>query len=62
TIPAGNDAVCAFEALSESYATVGWKLVELPAISEPNRQFTVEIVTTSPATTGSVRECWIVER
>lgn len=58
TIPAGADAICAIEALSESYATVGWRLVELPRGDERTRRFTTTVVTTSPATTGTVRECW----
>lgn len=58
TVPAGADAICAIEALSESYATVGWKLIELPASDERTRRFTTTVVTTSQATTGTVRECW----
>lgn len=60
TIPTGTDAICAFEALSESKGTVGWKLVELPASDEHTRRFTTTLVTTTPATTGTVKECWAV--
>lgn len=60
TIPVGTPAICAFEAMSESYATVGWKLVELPASDEHSRIMSATIITTSPATTGTVRECWTV--
>ncbi len=58
TGPADATLVCAVEALSESYATVGYKLVELPAGDERTRRFATTIVTTSKATTGTVRECW----
>lgn len=59
TVPAGSNAVCAFEALSESYSTVGWKLVELPASENRTRSISPMIITTAPATTGTVRECWV---
>lgn len=61
TAPADQDVVCAIEALSESYATVGWKLIELPAGGERSRSIDTNVMTTSPATTGSLRECWVLE-
>ncbi len=61
TTPARTEAICAIEALSESYATVGWKLVEVPASEQRTKRFKTNVVTTSPATTGSVRECWLIE-
>lgn len=60
TTPASTEAICVIEALSESYATVGWKLVELPASEQRTKRFKTNVVTTSPATTGSVRECWLI--
>lgn len=60
TVPKGSEAICAFEALSESFATVGWKLVELPATDALTRSFETKVITTSPSTTGSIRECWVV--
>lgn len=59
TGPSDASVICVFEALSSSFATVGWKLVELPAGDKRTRQLTTTIVTSSPATTGTVRECWI---
>lgn len=61
TAPRDSEAICAIEALSDSYATVGWKLVQLPAEEQRTRRFETRVVTTSPATTGTVRECWLVE-
>lgn len=58
TAAADAQIVCAIEALSESHGTVGWKLVTLPAGEERTRRFTTTLVTTSPATTGRVRDCW----
>jgi hypothetical protein len=59
TAPAGSEVVCAIEAVSESYATVGWKTIELEPSETRTRQLTATLVTTSPATTGSVRSCWV---
>lgn len=61
TAPPGSEVVCALEALSSSYAQVGWKLVELPIAEQHTRQFTGTLVTTYPATTGLVKNCWLLE-
>lgn len=61
TSPAQQPLACVFEALSDSYASVGWKLVEFPAQVERTRNVELDIVTTTPATTGTVRECWLTE-
>lgn len=58
TAAADAEVICAIEALSASHGIVGWKLVTLPAGGERTRRFTETMVTTSPATTGRVRECW----
>lgn len=58
TADADAEIVCAVEALSASHGTVGWKLVTIPAGDERTRRFTATVITTSPAATGSVRECW----
>ena len=59
--PAGEGVACALEALSTSRATVGWKIVELPISDDRTRRFETTLITTAPATTGSVRECWVLE-
>ena len=61
TAPPGSQPVCALQALSTSRATVGWKIVELGSSDERTRRFETTLVTASPATTGSVRECWLQE-
>ncbi len=58
TAPASATVVCALEALSTSHGTVGWKQVTIPPGDERTRRFTATLTTTSPATTGRVRECW----
>jgi len=59
--PAGTPIACALEALSESYSTVGWKVVELPASEQRTRNLSETLATTYAATTGTVRSCWPVE-
>lgn len=58
TAPVGAVSFCALEALSESHAVVGWKIVELAPSDQHTRRTHETIVTTAPATTGSVRTCW----
>lgn len=58
TAPASATVVCAIEALSTSHGTVGWKQVTIPPGDERTRRFTSTMITTSPATTGRVRDCW----
>ena|SRR5690625_3296373 len=58
SMPAGKTAACAVEALSESYATVGWKIVEIEASDSRMRRFATDLRTTAPPTTGHVKECW----
>lgn len=58
TAPADATVVCAVEALSTSHGTVGWKQVTIPPGDERTRRFTSTMITTSPATTGRVRDCW----
>lgn len=61
TAPAGARVACAAEALSPSYATVGWSVRELPESDQRTRRFTETLVTTYEATTGTLRSCWVVE-
>lgn len=60
TAPPGDAVACAFQALSTSRAVVGWKIVELPQSDDRTRRFDTTLVTTAPATTGNVRECWVL--
>lgn len=60
--PAETPLACAIEALSTSKATVGWKVLLVPASAERSHTITTRIFTTTPATAGYVRECWVVEQ
>ncbi|MFC3298586.1 DUF4307 domain-containing protein [Arthrobacter agilis] len=59
-------AQCAVQALSENYAVVGWRVVTIgPADDGANAGGTTahrtEVRTDSPAVSGGVNACWIVE-
>ncbi len=58
TAPPKATVICALEALSTSHGTVGWKIITVPESNERTRRFTGTLVTTAPATTGLVRDCW----
>ena len=58
----GSEVACAVEALSESYATVGWKVISLPASDSRTQRLTESVVTTYPATTATLRSCWVLDR
>ena len=60
--PTQTRVACALEALSKSYATVGWKVFELPPSDQRTRNLSETLITTYEATTGTVRSCWPVER
>lgn len=59
TAAPGNEIVCAVTALNRSFATVGYKLVVHPASEQRTRQFNEEVRTTNPATTVTLKACWI---
>jgi hypothetical protein len=59
TVPRGEPARCAVQALSEKFAVVGWKVIELPPAEVATRSL-VEVVRTSElATTGLIYHCWL---
>lgn len=59
TAPQERDIVCAVEALDESFAIVGWKIMEIPADDRHTQTFTERIPTVAEATTGLVNSCWV---
>jgi len=60
TLDPGNAAQCAVEALDESFAVVGWRIVDVPSSGDRMRTFTVPIRTTEHPVTGTVHDCWVV--
>ena len=64
----GATAQCAVQALSENYAVVGWKIVDIGAngVDEGADQgrstsHRVQLRVDSPAVSGGVNACWLVE-
>lgn len=57
TAPAGTVAICAIQALNNSFAQVGWVELILPASESSTNRHTVTLTTTELAVTGLVDEC-----
>ena len=55
----GTAVSCALEALNESFAIVGWKVVAIPSSSQRTRVFTETIRTTERGNTGLIYRCWL---
>ena len=54
----GTTVSCSIQALNEKFAIVGWKVIELPAVTERNRVFTERVRTSEPAVSGLIGSCW----
>ncbi len=59
TVDAGSTVSCALQALNETFAIVGWKVVPIPASDEGTRQFRETLRTSEPAVTGLIYRCWL---
>ncbi len=59
TMDAGQTASCALQALNNTFAIVGWKVVTIPASDEGTRQFRETLRTSEPAVTGLIYRCWL---
>ena len=59
TVEPGTDARCAVQALNQSFAIVGWKIVDVPASTVRTRDLTERVLTTEPAVTGLIYRCWL---
>ncbi len=59
TLPRGEGALCAVQALSDKFAVVGWKVIEVPPSDLANRSFTEIVRTSELATTGLISNCWL---
>lgn len=59
TATPGHDVACAVQALNKSFAIVGWKVFVYPASDQRIRDMSETILTSEPATTGLVYECWL---
>jgi hypothetical protein len=59
TADAGTEVSCALQALNDTFAIVGWKVVPIPASDEGTRQFRETLRTSEPAVTGLIYRCWL---
>jgi hypothetical protein len=59
TMPTDDDAVCVLEALDESFAKVGWEVVDVPASDALSSEHTTTMRTVDTATTGHVVSCFV---
>ena len=59
SVPVGESAACALQALNESHAIVGWKVVEIDASDRFTRSFTDTVRTSQPSVTGLICRCWL---
>lgn len=55
----GTSASCAVQALNDTFAIVGWKVVDLPASDQHTRVLNETLLTTELAVTGLVHSCWL---
>lgn len=60
TAAVGTEVACAVEALNASKATVGWKILEIPASDQLTRTVTTKLIVTNPAVAVTTRECWTI--
>ncbi|MCS5719023.1 DUF4307 domain-containing protein [Herbiconiux sp. CPCC 205763] len=59
TVPRGATASCAVQALSEKFAVVGWKIIDVPSSDQATRSFSETVRTSELASTGLIYDCWL---
>lgn len=59
TTAPGTEVTCAVQALNAAYGIIGWKIVEIPASERWTRVFDTTLLTSEPAVTGLLYECWL---
>ena len=57
--PPGTSTHCAVQALNDTFAVVGWKVIEIPASEQRTRTFTETVTTVEEASTGLIYRCWL---
>jgi len=55
----GTPVSCALQALNESFAIVGWKVVDLPPADVRTRAVVENVRVSEPAVTGLIYRCWL---
>lgn len=59
--PANTEVACALASMSESYATVAWKVVVLEPSQKHTRRFTETLIAVREPNSGFVSHCWAPE-
>jgi hypothetical protein len=59
SVATGTTSYCAVQALNDTFAVVGWRVVEIPASEQRTRSFTEQVLTTELASTGLIYRCWL---
>lgn len=59
SVEPGTPVSCALQALNETFAIVGWKIVDLPPDDHRTRAFVENVRVTEPAVTGLIYRCWL---
>ncbi|WP_411722020.1 DUF4307 domain-containing protein [Mycetocola sp.] len=59
SIATGTTSYCAVQALNDTFAVVGWKVVEIPPSDQRTRSLTETVTTTELASTGLIYRCWL---
>ena len=57
--PPGTPVTCAVQALNESFAIVGWRIIRYPASDKRLTEYTETIKTTEQSNTGLISSCWL---
>ncbi len=57
--PPGTPVTCAVQALNESFAIVGWRIISYPASDKRLTEYTETIKTTEQSNTGLISNCWL---
>jgi hypothetical protein len=58
TVDPGTAVQCAVQALDTDFATVGWKVVDIPAAEMHSRRLESVVNTTHRAVSGLIYRCW----
>ncbi|MBH0010147.1 DUF4307 domain-containing protein [Salinibacterium sp. SWN1162] len=58
-VPENTDARCAVQALNSTFAIIGWKVVDVPASDQRNRDLSTTVLTTEQAVSGLIYRCWL---
>ena len=59
SVATGTTTWCAVQGLNDTFAVVGWRVVEIPPSEQRTRSLTETVTTTERASTGLIYRCWL---